>query len=762
MCLLIPTCVLLTFLAEAQELRGRPVNQVQLEGLSQVSEQAVRAQIEVQPGQPYNPSAVARDIRRLYDLGYFSHIEADADASADGVVLTYRFQEKRIIDDVRIIGNRKVKERQIRSVLSWQEGEAFVADAFEEEREAIQDLYESKGFPNATVEVNVEEVGPARVRITYAIDEGKKARIRSIDFVGNETLSDRQLRKIMQTRRGWWFLGGKYDEATFESDLQRILDEYANHGRLEAAIASSDVYQEPGEKGLDITIQIAEGPEYTVESVDVADNFVFDDEELSEIIRTETGNVHNRGQVLADASLLEQGYQDSGYVNARVAPQVTLDRDKKTTHVVYRVGEGDLKYIEEIKITGNTVTKDEVIRRELLMAPGDRFSGPEIRASQQRLENTRYFEKIRLTLEDPDESDPFANLIVDVEEAKTGEFTFGVGYNTEEGVGGYTQIRLSNFDITNWPTFSGGGQQFNARIEIGERRNEYSLGFTDPEFLGYPFAFGMDIFNESYEYHEGTDFTQETTGGQIRLAKNLSPFVTARTALRYRDINITDIPFLANPVLRRERGGSTTISSIWGINRNTINRRADPSKGSRHDLELEIAGLGGDNEFLKLEHDSTWFFPLREDEKWVASFRTREGIAGEYGGSDFVPISDRFFAGGTSTIRGYDAQDVGPKVRQYWFWGEEEAIGGDLRLVQNAELRYKLGDRFRLYTFLDAGGVWRDTGDFDFGDYKFGTGLGIGIEVPRLGPIRLDYGFPINPDDDQGSGRLHFRTDIQF
>ena len=733
-----------------------------VQGLSQVSEQQVRSKIEVQPGQSYNPSAVARDIRRLYDLGFFSHIEADTEVEGDGVSLSYSFTEKRIIDEIRLLGNKKIKARQLRGVLSWKEGDAFVPDAYDDERVAILKLYQTKGYPNASVDINVEEVGPARVRVVYTINEGTKARVRSITFVGNQAMTSHQLRKVMKTKPAWWFVGGKFDEAKLENDIQEIVNAYGDKGRLEAAVAHTNIQQADGSKGVDITIEIAEGPEYHVETLDVADNTVFDDTEVDALVKVKPNDVHNKTQVEDDASLVQKGYWDSGYVNARVTPQVTLDRDKKTTHIVHRVEEGDLKYVEEIKISGNNVTKDEVIRREMMVKPGDRFDGPAIKATEQSLNNTRYFEKIRITLEDPTKDDPFANLLVDVEEAKTGEFTVGAGYSTEEGIGGYTSVRLSNFDITNWPTFSGGGQQFNARINIGEKRNEFNVGWMDPEFLGHPIGVGFDLFNESYKYSDGTDFTEHTRGGQIRAMKNLSPFVTARAALRYRDMDVTDIPFFAAPELRRERGGSTTISTIWGINRNTLDDRNEPNSGSRHDLQLEFAGLGGDNDFWKLDHESQWYFTLSNTKKWVLSFRTREGYADSYGGSDFVPITDRYFAGGTTTVRGYESQAIGPRVRKYSLFGDWVSVGGDMRVLENLEVRYKLSERFRFYSFLDAGGVWRDSGDFDFGDIKYGTGVGVGVNIPRLGPIRVDYAVPLNPDEDQGSGRLHLTTGFRF
>jgi len=177
-----------------------------------------------------------------------------------------------------------------------------------------------------------------------------------------------------------------------------------------------------------------------------------------------------------------------------------------------------------------------------------------------------------------------------------------------------------------------------------------------------------------------------------------------------------------------------------------------------------VAGFGGDNEFVRVEHDSTWYRPLDAEEKWIISFRMREGWATEYGSSDFVPIANRFFAGGTSTVRGYDNRDIGPKVRRFWIWREDEgeAFGGDFRLVDNLELKYKLTDMFRLYAFVDSGGVWYDVSDFDFGDMRYSGGIGFGVDIPRMGPIRIDYGIPINPDEDQGSGRMHLMTGFRF
>lgn len=750
--------------AQQASAQAPRISAVTVSGLERVSEQAVTSKLEVQAGQTYNPRAVARDIRRLYELGYFSNIVVESQPDGDAIALNYRVEEKRVIDEIRIIGNKKLSDRKVRGVLNWREGDTFLPDGYDQEREAILNLYAGKGFANATVEIVAEKVGPSRVRLTYTISEGKKARIRSITFVGNDALSKNRLQKIMKTHKAFWFVGGKFDEAKFETDLTNIIDAYGNVGRLEAAIPRTEVTYTDDGKGMNITVYLTEGAEYHVETIEFADNEVYDDDEIRDIVEVQETDVHNKGQVEADAGTVEQGYRDSGYVNAKVTPQVVLDRENKTTRVVHQVAENDLKYIREIRITGNEVTKDQIIRRQMLLDPGDRFDGSAVKLTQRRLENTRFFESTRITLSDIENDPLWTDMIVDVEEGDTGTFNFGVGYSTEDRLGGFAELRLNNVDVTNWPTFAGGGQQLSLRLNTGERREEYSLSFTDPEIMGYPLMFGFDLFDESYEYRGGTDYTEQQTGGQLRFGKVLSPFVQVRSNFRYQDTDISDYPFefVINPELRELTGSSTTISNAWSIERNTIDNNRDASSGASHILSLEVAGLGGDNEFVKLEHDSTWYRALDDEQKWVLSFRMREGWVTPYGSSDYVPLQDRFFAGGTTTVRGYDNRDIGPKTRQFLFWGDDYAIGGEARLLDSLEVKYKLNKLLRLYAFVDSGGVWSEAGDFDFGDIKYSAGLGLGFDVPRLGPFRLDYGVPINPDDDQGSGRLHLTTGFRF
>ena len=752
--------------ASAQEYEGRTVSAVEIDGLERIGGQVVRAKLEAQAGQEFNARTIARDIRRLYSTGFFTRIEADAALDDGEVILTYRVREKQVVAEVRIIGNRRVKTRKIRGVLTMREGSSFVPEAYNEEREAILGLYEKKGFANATVDMLVLKAGPSRVQLIYDIHEGRKARIREIRFVGRSAISRYRMRRIMKTRSGWWFMGGKFQEEKLEEDLDKFLEEYGNRGYLEADIPRTEIEYTKRGKGMILTIHIREGAQYRVDTLEVAGNSVLDDDEVLQIVEVEAGDIHNKGQVSEDAELMQRYYESSGYVYARVAPQVTLDRERKRTYLVQKVTENDLRYLQEIKITGNEVTRDDVIRREMLLRPGDRYDGDLVHAAELRLKNTEYFDEVRINIEDFEDTDLYSalytNLMLNVEEGKTGNFRFGAGYSTEEAFGGFAELRFNNFDITNWPRFSGGGQQLSLKLDLGQVRNQYSLSFTEPEFLGYPLAAGFDLYRQSYEITGGAEYHEDTDGLQLRFGKALSPYVTARVSVAFDRTDLSDLPMRMNEAIRQQAGESFVLSTRWQIERNTLDNRRDPSQGSKHLLSTRIAGFGGDYQFWQVEHESAWHRGFGEEKRWVLSFRVREGFVTAYGASRFVPLQDRYYAGGTTTVRGYDIRDIGPKGHEYGWYGSEFALGGNLRVLGNLELKYRLTKALRLYAFVDSGGVWEHFTDINLPDMRYSYGFGFGVDVPRMGPIRIDYGIPINPGKDQGNGRLHLIAGFGF
>lgn len=759
--------------SSAQNLDRIVIDAVELRGLERVSESLVRSQIEIHPGDSFDDlallrSAAGRDIRRLYALGLFTTIRTDIETRDGQTVLIYTFQEEKIIDQIRIVGNKKLKDRQIRGVITWREGDAFVPEAYDEERNAILNLYRSKGFLNTTVDIVVEPIAPSRVRVTFIIDEGKKARISDIKIYGNEALSNRKIKRVMKTRQAFWFIGGRYDQDKFEADLTGVLNAYGDVGRLEAEIARTEFEYSDNGKHVLISIYINEGPEYHVDSLAFAGNFVYADREMLPQTKLRKGDVHNKSQVTADAEALQKLYTDSGYINAKVVPQVTLDKEAKTTTVVYQVNEDQLKYVREIRIRGNDVTKDEVVRRMILLQPGERYDQSLVQGSVRRLNASQFFEDTpRLGLEDVPGNDRYTNVLLDVTEGKTGNFNFGGAFNTDSGFGGFGELRLNNFDITNWPTFSGGGQQFSTRFFIGNKQTNLRVGFTDPEFLGYPLSVGVDAYSERFSGTGASKFTTDTTGGSLRIGKSLSQFNTLSSALTFRSTQITDLDTFVNPALRELQDPGSTLSLTLAFNRNTANDFRDPTRGGDHTFSAEVANFGLDNDFVKLGHDSTWYYGPKAWKKISFAFHTREDIGFPFGDKEFIPINERFFAGGSSTLRGYDFRAVGPKALTFRVVDgrvitDREPIGGELRILNTFEAKYIVNDLIRLYAFTDSGAVFIKPEDFEFGEFKFSVGLGLGINVPLLGPLRIDYGIPLNPDADQGHGQLHLQSAIRF
>ncbi len=753
--------------SQAQDAPRIVLDAVELKGLERVSESLVRSQIEVKPGDEINGQAVARDLGRLMKLGFFKTAKADYDEIGGRKVLTYTVAEEQTIREIKIAGNKKIKLRQIRGAIQWHEGLPFYREGYGEERDAILALYRKKGFLNTTVEIVVEPIAPGEVRVTYAIAEGKKARISELRFVGNEALNRRKLKKIVKTRKAFGFLGGRYDQDKFENDLLKIVDAYGDVGRLEAKIAATHFDYSANGKKLKIEIDLEEGPGYRVDTLDLAENFVYRDDELLGLVKVKSGDIHNRTQVAADAAAMEKLYQDSGYVNAGVAPQVTLNREKHTTTISHRVQEDELKYLREIRITGNTVTRDDVVRRNVLLKPGERYDGSLLEASQRRLDASQYFEEVRVRKDDVKENDRFTNLLVDVDEGKTGDFNFGAAFNTDTGIGGFGELRLNNFDITDWPSFSGGGQVLSVNAFLGTERSNFRLGLTDPEFFGYPFSLGVDVFDESQNGTGSSRFTTQSTGATVRLGKRLSLYNTASVDLSVVDASLRNLDTFVDPALRELEEPGATLSLTFGLGRNTANDFRNPTRGGDHSIYLETAGLGLENNYLGLNHDSTWYYGLKRWDRIAFSLRIREGVLYAYGDKNYAPINARFFAGGGSTLRGYDYRAVGPRADTFRVVNgvvsvRDEAVGGELRMLQSFEAKYRLTNILRLYGFIDSGAVFFKPEDFDIGDFKFSTGIGVGIDVPFLGPIRVDYGYPLNPDDNQGSGQIHLQSSVKF
>lgn len=728
------------------------VKEIVITGNRSVSDQLIRSQLRVRPGQPYRASDIQRDIRRLFDLGYFSDIKADVRETVDGVIIEYILTERKIIRDVVIVGNRYVNDATLAEVLKAKPGQTYVPGGYQQDQDAIIAVYRGRGFASVNVDVRVREISRTEVELIYTVDEGLKVKVRRIHILGTQAVPERELRRAMRTRPPILRLfGGGYNEDTFRQDLTRILDAFADRGHIDAEIVETRVDYVPGRGNrVDLTIVVSEGPEYVVDQVDLDGNEVYDRGPLLRHTKTVVGDVYNQGQVDAEAEAIQEFYSSHGYILASVASRLDIDREQHTIGVTYSVTERQLMYVGRVLVRGNVKTKDEVIRRELTIHPGDRYDGTKLQTSRERLMRTDYYQEVTVTTEATDVPNQ-RDLVYLVEEQRTGQFNFGAGFSTNDSLIGQISVQQNNFDITNFPTFTGAGQHITAIAAPGTVLSSYRLSFTEPYLWGNPVSGGFDLFFLEREFSE---YDQDTQGATVRLGKRLTDVTSAAVGYTYQIVDISNVDADAPVIIRGEKGETTKSSVSLSYVTDTRDNSRIPTSGARHGGTVEVAGLGGDSEFAKVVQESHWFMPFPLQEDWTLMIRGEVGAAFDYGDNPRVPVFDRFFAGGTGSVRGYDFREVGP--RQFG-----DPIGGELLTDGTFELGIPLFPIVRGYTFFDWGQVWVDPSDFLDPGLKTAAGVGVGLMTP-LGPMRFDFGFPLNPDDDQGDGEFHLSTGFAF
>jgi len=518
-------------------------------------------------------------------------------------------------------------------------------------------------------------------------------------------------------------------------------------------------YSEDG-KLLYITIDVNEGKQYLVGDLEVKGNLVLAEKDVRSKMAMKGDKPFSNRALRFDATMVKQYYSQYGYMNATIDIERTLNQETGKIDVAYTIDAKDLVYVGKIEVRGNSKTRDIVIRRELKIYPGNKFDGNKIKRSKERLYNLGLFEDVSFDTEDT--SDPkFQDLIVNVKEAKTGEFSFGGGYSSIDFLVGFVEVNQRNFDILNFPTFQGAGQDLNIKAELGMVRRNYNISWTDPWIFGFPYSFGFDFYQTAHKRKTdiGWAYDERRTGGDFRLGKELTEFLRADLTYKLEEVRIDSVSDTASQDLRNEEGTNWISSPMFVITQDTRDNIYIPTKGYVLSLGIQDAGgiFGGDKDFVSGTGSAALYHTFFS--KLVLEVKGRMGIANAYGKSSEVPIYERYFAGGANTIRGYRERAVGPRDP-----GSNDPIGGEALLIGNAELTFPIYEKLlKGAVFYDVGNVWRHAEDFAVGsNYRQGAGIGVRIKTP-IGPVKLDYGYPlVNNYDDKKQGEFYFSMSHGF
>jgi len=442
---------------------------------------------------------------------------------------------------------------------------------------------------------------------------------------------------------------------------------------------------------------------------------------------------------------------------ASVEPSTALNPHTRRVDVSYRVTEGAVAYVGRIIVRGNLKTRDLVIRRELRISPSERFDGDKLRRSKERLYNLGFFEEVTLETTATDRPDQ-RDLVVTVKETKTGEFSFGGGFSSVDKLVGFAEITQRNFDLFNWPTFVGGGQELKFQVQAGTRRRNIEFSFTEPWVFNRPYLFGLDLFNRVRTRGEGYSFDLVRRGGDLRLGKAMGDYNRVDLMYRLERARVSDVPETASAALRDEVGNNTISAVRLGFTRDKRDNIFIPKTGYLASTGIETAGsfLGGDRDFWKWTGDGSMYFqPLVENQ--VLEFHLSLGLVNNFSNTKAVPIFERFFAGGADSIRGYRERRVGPRDSV-----NRDPVGGEATALFSTEYTVPLVEFLKAATFFDVGNVWDRVGKFGRGGYKSGVGAGARIKTP-FGPVKLDYGWPLSKiPGERKTGRLHFSASRSF
>lgn len=748
---------------------GQRVVDVRVEGNRRVDTASIRVQIGLTPGDAVDRSAIDRDIKAIYGMGFFDNIFVTFRDAPGGVIVTYLVEERPYITKIEFSGVKEVEEEDLEAVINVTPRTIFDPRRVADGLEAARKFYTSEGYPDAEIGFEVEVDADNNAVVRYTVEEGELIRVGEIVFEGVSAFSHRELRKLMTTRTEWAFSfltgAGLLNEDELATDVERITAYYYDHGYLQARVDEPSVERHDDE--LIVTIKIDEGPLFRVGEIFFDGDVLLPEDDLIKRLELKQGGVFRASALRESIFALTEAYGDLGYAFAEITPDTRIVASREEMDIKFHFEAGKVVTIRRIEVRGNTKTRDEIIRRELALDEGQRFSGSGLQASKRAIRRLGFFDEVELSTARTDQDDQ-VDLIVEVKEGRTGAFSAGAGFSSADSF-------LFNARISEENLF-GRGQRLVLNADIGTIRQNFRLAFTEPWFRDIPLSVGFDLFSWKLEFNR---FTRGGTGFALRSSYPLRRLGLAsfmgfslnrvRAGLEYKfeKSQIDGVEFSAPPDVKDEEGSSLTSSVIPSLFRNTLDHPFDPTSGSRQSIAAEIAGLGGDSDFWKVDVSGRWFFPMGEvwgEREVVFSVGATAGYGlGQSGESgEELPVFERYFPGGINSVRGFDTRELGPTQQVCPKQGidddcSDEQIGGSSQLVINNEFIVPLipDVGVKAVAFFDIGNAFLADDAFDPGEYRYAAGWGIRWLSP-FGPLRVEVGYPLDKKDGEDSPVILF------
>ncbi len=739
-------CLILPRGLSAQEA-GRVVVAVEFTGLHKTTEAFAQDIVRLRAGDRADKSALDDAVARLLRTGRFETVAYKIHDEPDGASVVFEVHERTIVTSIEFEGNNKFRDGQLKDSVSQKTGEIVDLFAIKDGREAIIAKYHEAGFGDVTVSYDKDRLERSG-ELVYTIQEGLRVRIQEILFEGNDHLPDAELKKQLQTKTAFWFIrSGAFDADVIEGDVARLQNYCRDQGFLDAKAGFRKELAEDGED-LTVVFTIEEGTLYAVETLELRGNAAISTEELTGLLRTRVGETVKRPQVDSDVKSVQDHYGSLGYIDARVRALRVFSEKPGLVRIAFEITEGEQFRVGRIAVRGNARTKDKVVRRALnLYPPDDLFNLTEAREAEKRLTESKIFNSARVL--PVGDSPGVRDAVIDVVEAeKAGDFLFGVGVTSNSGLIGSIVLDMQNFDITDRPrtwaeffklrSFFGAGQRLRIELQPGTEVSRFRIDFTEPYLFDKPLRFDASfyLFDRERDGYQESRVGLGTSLGK-RFERGMLQGWAGEIALRAEIVNIDDVDIFASDQIRDDEGDNSLTGVKGSLVRDRTDNRFVPSRGDRLRFSYEQLGLlGGDHVFGKFITAYNWFTTLAVDHlerKNVLQLRAEGGvILGD------APVFERFYAGGTGSIRGFEFRGIGERDGL-----DDNNVGGDYLLLMGAEYSYPLyGDNLRGHVFLDTGTAGPG--------YRAAVGMGVRLTINLFGPLPLEFNlaFPFLKDDE--------------
>lgn len=754
-------------------------------GNERVTKEDILTYLRERVGQAFAPEALSRDVRELWNSGFFDDIEVDLDRGDAGVTLRFDVRERPNISEVIFEGNDEIDDEDLNEAIEVKSATILSYPAVRRTIQKIRDMYAERGFFLADVKSEVIPQKNNEVQVKFNIREHGQVSVRRITFIGNHSVGDEELREVMFTGNAGFFAfgsGGPFRQDAFERDIAVISALYYDRGYLQVQISTPRVMLTPDRNGIEVSITIDEGPRYRIRQLRIYERGPNGNEiepiggrrRLRNMLRAKPGDWFNRAELLEDLQSVRTLYRDHSYANVEANPQTRLDADRREVDVVIPIDRGPKVNFERIEIRGNSKTRDKVIRREVEVEEGDPFHETKLEESKRRITALGYFERVDISTEEGSAPDKM-NVFIEVTERPTGTFQVGAGFSSIENFIATAQVQQANL--------FGNGQSLSLQAQVSGLRQLIDLRFYEPYFLDSDFSASIDLYDQLRIY---SDFSESTRGGSLTFGYPLvDPEVTA--SLTYT-AELDDVSTQTASTIFGVSGGVSvfrqlplanlfndgfTSSFRPALTFDTRDNRLFPTSGVflRGSTELASTYFASENEFLRHRFNGRFYYPLGNG--FVLKLNTEAGHVTSPS-QDGVPIFARFFLGGILDVRGFRFRSIGPRIPLTSITDPNSApiingaqIGGNLMYFQNLELEFPIIDKvgIRGVLFTDAGNAWNLEQNYcktasgndpypaispcfegldSLATLRTSYGFGLRWFSP-LGPLRFEWGFPFKP-----------------